>query len=251
MPTVTRHVAGSRFKSGSDSEYSEKVLVTELTTSSVLAMINEALGWAPALGSSLGSPFATMTCHERFVEKVDCDTGSNDRWAEVTVLWRVPNFSATPDDDGPGVTTTSTTLETLETYKDRDGNLMVVQHNGQDQPVQLTTRVQKAVFRFQRSENTNPRFRASTYSGKVNSLTWNGYPPGSVLCSGIDSTTSDGGDTYDVTYTFEYDEDLHVQTGAWKDPDTQEVPSDVVDGTGIKDFNLQKEISFAGLNITL
>ena len=66
----------------------------------------------------------------------------------------------------------------------------------------------------------SPDQTARLFVGKVNSVHLGSDPPLSWMCTRIDGVSSDGGETYRVTFEFQYNSRLWMFTGEWIDPDT-------------------------------
>jgi len=60
----------------------------------------------------------------------------------------------------------------------------------------------RITFEFEYIATSWPTSELTTYAGKVNSVAWNGYAAGSILCTGINVTPE--GDNYSVVYSFAY-----------------------------------------------
>ena len=155
-------------------------------------------------------------------------------------------------------TLTSTSRDgrsTVQTEFDRLGaEITVKRETGAPdiiQPVQY--RRARPVLEFSRWESSNPRSRAETHVGTVNSSIWNGYAAEKVLCTGIVGTTRDGGDSFDVRYTFEVKADTlgWDTTVVYIDEDTGRPISPLVDTVSKKTIELYDTSNFGLLNISL
>jgi len=64
--------------------------------------------------------------------------------------------------------------------------------------------VPQVTRRYVRITTSDPQAVAMEYVGKVNSRNWNGGPAYTWLCTGINGETDDYGQTWTVTYDFQY-----------------------------------------------
>ena len=104
-------------------------------------------------------------------------------------------------------------------------------------------------FEITQVENRSPQNKQS-YVGKLNKNMWLGFAARSLLCVGIGGESSDGGLTYNISYQFKYlgvDADPEI---AYQNPDDDNrVPTDVVDGLGIKRVVIYESADFSHLGI--
>ena len=118
----------------------------------------------------------------------------------------------------------------------------------------------RAQFEFEYTIDDSPLATAfpnaliDTYLGKVNSVAWNGYGVRTILCTAINITQQGAG--YRVGISFMYNPDLWeynaviaVPTSDLESTYTSDPTLDY--GTGIKNFKVYKEVSFAALGLTL
>jgi hypothetical protein len=81
---------------------------------------------------------------------------------------------------------------------------------------------------------------AANWVGSINVDTWNGLPPGLVVCTGINGVSDDGENTFIVTYEFQVNvsQDLNGNyTGwsalqVWRDPSTGQIQYNPRNGSG-------------------
>ena len=109
--------------------------------------------------------------------------------------------------------------------------------------------VPQMVARCSRLEPGSPKAKSLTYTGKVNSITWNGDPPRTWLCMPIVGRTSGLSQPYEVTYEFMYREQTWDALVAYIDPDTGQRPPNLVPTEGLKTFEVYPEIDFTPLNV--
>jgi len=93
---------------------------------------------------------------------------------------------------------------------------------------------------------------STSYVGKTNAAGWMvmGSPAENTwLCTGITGETSDAGLTYMVTYSFHYRSDGWDSEIVFMDPNTGKPPSDVVEGVGIKTYQMYAQANFNNLGL--
>lgn len=73
---------------------------------------------------------------------------------------------------------------------------------------------------FERVEVENPTPKSRQYVGRVNSTRWYGGAAGTWLCVGIEGDSDDGGQTYKVSYSFQYNPDGWNPVVRHRDPQT-------------------------------
>lgn len=103
-------------------------------------------------------------------------------------------------------------------------------------------------------EYSNPQAKAMQYIGKVNSGSFDGdsgATAGQWLLVDVQWESSDGGATYEVSYTFHYvEEGWNSSESFFIDPNTGGAPPNLP-AAGIYPLVIYKEIDFSGLGITL
>ncbi|GAH41300.1 unnamed protein product, partial [marine sediment metagenome] len=99
-----------------------------------------------------------------------------------------------------------------------------------------------------RTETEDPDSKADTYVGKLNAGTFRGKPAKTVRCNAIVGTSRDSGETYQTRYEFERAEDWR-KTLAYRDPETGRPPSDLIEGTGLKQYEVYDTANFGGLGL--
>lgn len=264
MATVTRDANNSSSENADEGFiYRERVVISGVVGADVPTAIWNALLDAamPKRGDSrvigINPDDITIIAQRHDLRSFGMEKGGTVR-LEFEIPWRQRSpvtivVNSNPNDDGPGVATVGAVVETLETEFDRTGTEITVQREAGAptliQPVQY--RRPSPVIEFSRWENTNPRTRAETYVGKINSALWNGYAAETVLCTAIVGTTRDDGDTYDVRYEFEQRSTWDT-TVVYIDEQTGRPPSGLVEGVSKKtNIKLYNTANFSLLNITL
>jgi hypothetical protein len=107
------------------------------------------------------------------------------------------------------------------------------------------------VLRVSRMEKGSPDGKARLYVGTVNSKPIGFDPARSWLCTRIDGTSNDGGETYKVSYEFQYNRDLWIFIGIWIDPQTEKPVESKNFNTDeeFKVFQVYEAVDFAPLGI--
>jgi len=96
-------------------------------------------------------------------------------------------------------------------------------------------RINETVLTFSGREAASPLNKSIYYKGTVNNGGWVGMPDAEArTCTDITGKSNDGGETYEVTYVFEYRKDGWDETAVFINPDDGKPPQDLVDGVGIK-----------------
>ena len=165
---------------------------------------------------------------ERDAEPVSDDPGR----IIVKLRYGVPQ----PGDPVSGVTTvrTGSGATSEQVNVDLDGQPILTQLQV-DTPLPdgsgTTTRVDEQVHNvdverpttsveFERVETANPTPQSVRYVGRVNAVTWYGGAAGTWLCTGIQGNSDDGGATYKVTYSFQYNPNGWNPTVRHRNPQT-------------------------------
>ncbi len=105
---------------------------------------------------------------------------------------------------------------------------------------------------YRRREEGSPGQKSKEFAGKVNSGIWSLDTTaviGNWLCTGINGVSVDGGKTYDVVYTFEFDENQWIARVFWIDPDTGKPNPDSTEGDGWEDFQVYETKDFNELGL--
>ena len=165
---------------------------------------------------------------------------NNPQFAEIQVGSSLIQETVNVDADGELITVT---------YTDAEGN-----KHSQGGTISRVTPL--STISYRRRESTSPAAKSREYTGKVNAAGWK-LDPGAIArkwkCTGIIGSSSDGGQTYVVDYSFEYKLDGWWTHVVYIDPETGEPPSDVMNAAN-KDIAEHivlryKVIDFDGLNL--
>ena len=265
MAVVENLVDGLEMSIGPDgAEVTERYLVSGLTGSS------RARGWnalndpgVPVQGQS--HPIVpNVFVLNKSIEVIDPEI------VKVSVNYGVPR----PEDSQPGenqgqnnqgVIRVGSTVQSLVTQKDKDGNDLFVsidiEETDEDGIVTTTNakqlgeveiQIPRMVLSLDRKENGTPGALARTYVGAVNvSPIW-GDPERTWLCSRIEGVSNDGGRTYNVTYEFVLNPDGWDAGIVFIDSETDRPHEQVRTSgniNGFKQFRINKERNFSPLNL--
>lgn len=77
----------------------------------------------------------------------------------------------------------------------------------QEHTAEISKLVPQSVLTFQRKEGFDPTALSLDFTGRLNKDKWRGLPANTVMCTGIEFQSNDGGVTYDTTYQFQYNRD--------------------------------------------
>lgn len=148
-----------------------------------------------------------------------------------------------------------------DTNKDWEGTLLTASYTptGSSTAIEEKPTVSKlfpqVTISYSRLETGFPGDTAKTYVGKVNTGGWSIDPASTArqwLCTGIVGRSSDGGLTWSVNYTFEFNEGDWDTEWLYFDSDGKK-PNDVKDTDPINGYlkaQIYEEIDFNGLNLT-
>jgi len=202
--------------------------------------------YVPPFGALLGDFPVVVLCMGASVKA----WGTAD--AEILITYRSPDLTV-PRTGNQGQIEIGTTLTASQTDFDAENQALPV---GQRQAIEVsyTPPAAGAVTRtaparaamlaprstlvIERTESAQPGAASRSYVGVTNSQPWNGADANTYLCTSITGRSSDGGITYVVTYTFEYDPVSNFRSVVfWEDPITRTRPvlsaQDIADGNGI------------------
>jgi hypothetical protein len=174
----------------------------------------------------------------------------------VTVQYGRPDAT----EKEPGVTAADSlqqvgsSVSSGKTQKDNTDTQLAVALTGQTTQVgEVDIQIPETVVVFERKEATSPLANAIAYTGKVNSvaLASGTYAVRTLLCLGIEGTSVDDGDTWQVTYRFQYRPDTWDATLVYIDPETDRPHEDINLGTsdGVLVAEIYPEANFASLDL--
>ena len=170
-------------------------------------------------------------------------------------------WRGTPPEGSAPAIVVGATVEQHSTHADINGNEMFVQYTDaaevtHEQTPTASVLRPKMSLELTRRETVSPASKAATYVGKVNNAGWDVDPAAAArtwLCTGIVGRSSDGGDTYDVTYSFLYcadpPENNWDSMQQYIDPQTGRAPKSLVADTGRKYYQVYQQATFDALNL--
>jgi len=103
---------------------------------------------------------------------------------------------------------------------------------------------------FSRLESQNPLENSKKFADKTNSGSFLGDDAKTWLCTSINGSSDDAGETYQVSYVFERKIKNWDVNLSFTDKETGQIPTDVEDQPDAqKDFQLQETADFSELEI--
>lgn len=174
-------------------------------------------------------------------------------------------------ENGPVSIELSTTVTEEQTRFDINGDLMSVTYSGpatiksinpytgEDSTVTaniraygyypLTTyQVPRLQVSAKRIEPAIPRDAAGRFIASVNLRAWNGFPPKTWLCVGVNSQPSESGDTHQVQYDFLYAPETWRNRLVFKY--LEQIPEQATFGNGIEEYDVYKAEDFNDLGVS-
>lgn len=144
------------------------------------------------------------------------------------------------DRDGRQISLTHTYERT-----DTDGNVI---RTTETQGVEIEIEVPIGGFEIQREETRYRRELADRFRGTVNKSRIWGYAPRTLLCTGIPGESTNGGQSWTVSYLFEYRRETWDATVAFIGPDGVPAPG-LIEGEGVKTVRAYPETDFRELGL--
>jgi len=244
MATHIDIIDGSRGRESRNGwEEVERVATVTGCTGSGQAKLANALSASGMPGIGSGHPaFANLALEERAPEAIGTDT------VKVRLIYR---RSDPPSDPASGTIEVGASLNQQQTDRDYAGDLITVTHADIVQGGIVNVLRPQVTITRTRKELSSPGAKAKTYVGKLNSGAWSLDPGASArqwLCTGITGRSDDNGASYEVTYTFQYDENAWWEKVVWIDPATGRPPNPL-DATGEKTVQLYDEVDFSQLQL--
>lgn len=176
---------------------------------------------------------------------------------EVVVNYARPDFSQKEpsEDSADSVIQVGSSVTSGKTQKDKDGNQIVVSLSGEpDQVGDVDIQTPETVLVFERRESNNPVTKSLANVGKVNSVALGSgtYAVRTLLCLGIEGVSTDDGETWQVSYRFQYRPGTWDATIVYIDPETDR-PHDDIDlstaGTGWVEEQIYDTVDFTSLSL--
>jgi hypothetical protein len=162
---------------------------------------------------------------------------------------------ATPSDTGDCQMTVGGSVQSQDTNLDYAGDVIKVYYNttADGTPVTVSVMKPQCSVRYSRLEPAAPYAKSMQYQGKTNSDTFLGEAAGTWLCTRLEGTSTDGGESFQVEYEFQFNPNGWDATVIWTDPETGNPPYDVDDAVNhphaMKTVQMYTQIAFSGLNL--
>ena len=183
--------------------------VTGFTQSSYYAVLNEMVTDVnmPQIGDVLDALFPQMLLRAWEVVEYQCGAPTPEVVLELTYTLQALSSASQrrADKDGPVIFRQRSITSEWTRTEDKDGNPMELDYKGCKSLANVTILRPQWVYACERYEEENPYDRAAPLLATVNSVTWNGRNPRTVLFYDMSSDTRDDGTTYFVNYSFLYD----------------------------------------------
>ncbi|HUX01041.1 MAG TPA: hypothetical protein VMY35_08675 [Phycisphaerae bacterium] len=251
-------VAGSRaVKNRKGWQSAERIATVTGVTGTGQAQLDNALN---TLGvPALGAEHPSMS--QLFLDEME-PSARGPGVVLIRMIYRRLEDADEPVDEDTGSIEVGTTAEQSERNTDHAGALMTVTYASareserEQQVVTVGAYLPKTRMVVRRRETGSPGDRSKLYVGKVNTGPWKLDPNCTArqwLCTEISGTSSDGGETYDVRYVFEYRGPTSETgnwdiKGYWRGSDGR-VPSDLIADAGIVTYQIYKSVDFDNLNL--
>ncbi len=170
---------------------------------------------------------------------------------EITVEYTAGQYNKKPDDTQPVLWRVGCSIQSEQTNKDYNGDLLNTTYNGKTYTATADVNTCIVTLEASRKEAASTTAKASYYADKLNdsSITLDGftYPARTLICHGIPSQ-GDAQGNYAVQYLFSYKEDGWDQTIVYKNKDGS-VPTDVTDGNGLETKQMYIAVDFDALGL--
>lgn len=255
--TITANAfGGNRFGLTPSGPYAVKIYKVVTSASETMAdiLIN---GSIPQLYDAYSDTGGTGEFSAIYALDISCEPISDQpNIFLVTVNYGRPD----PEQKIPGTASADSLLQvgssvsSSKTQVDKDGTQLAVALTGQDTQVgEADIQVPETVLLFERKESTNPAANSLTYTGAVNSVALGSgdYAIRTLLCLGIEGSSTDDGETWQVTYRFQYRSNTWDATLIYIDPETDR-PHDDVDiagADGVTTARIYREADFTSLDL--
>lgn len=156
-----------------------------------------------------------------------------------------PDTGSAADPEGRGTFSMSATITDEDTQRALDGTPLLVEYTGtlvdedgndvevasDPQVATVTVGRPMAVLTFTRREIASPINYAFLLVGAINSTQLGEFPPLTLLCTRIDSNTDDDGQSFNVSYEFQYNRSRWLALVSYIDKETGAPPADIVEAT--------------------
>lgn len=173
--------------------------------------------------------------------------GATQEKCQIAIGSSVQSVQTTKDKDDNEILLGNSPSVTI-TEVDPDGNSIT--RTLKPQTGLVDVQVPQTTMRFSRKETQDTLVKSQAYVGKLNDDTFFGGAAGTVLCTRIESSSTDGGVNFDVAYEFQYRPDGWKADVVYIDPETS-LPlkgANATDGTK-KSVDIYEEADFDALEI--
>lgn len=209
----------------------------------------------PAYGAAYPGTGGLGEFAEIVALEIQCvpESSENTKY-KVIVSYGLPDLSQKEASDDPedSLIQLGSTVSSGKTTKDKNGTQITVSLT--DNPTQtgeVEVQIPQTVVVFERKESTSPLTKSIAFAGTVNTSTIGDFAARTLLCLGIEGTSSDDGLTWQVTYRFQYNANTWDATVVYVDPDTGRPHDDINIGTsdGVTVARVYPESNFSTLDL--
>ena len=241
--------------------------VSEATRLAVVTGITPGSNWAAQALAVAGLP-ATGNSHPHYPKLYLRNRYPQARAPSVIFIelqYRTPEDQSTEPPSGfESVVSGGSSLNSLTSAKDRDGNDLFTVETVDDGAGSYTTSTEKQggtidVMEAQHEQHYErvelsaaPGIISSGYAGKINSATWGGAAPGIWMCTGVRFTLQDR-TTSPPAWRFSYD--FQADRRGWQprlvhiNPETGKPCNPLIEGKSTKEVIWYYEANFNALNL--
>lgn len=199
--------------------------------------------------------------HGVILQDINCLSVSADI-VKLVLKYRAPDGLVPTADDV--VVRVGSSLSQVETNVDRNGNVLFTTYTYpsdyelrpelRSKTIKQPAIVQKLIpvpdLTLTRLEDESPLVLSSIYVGAVNSVPFQGGAARTWMCTNIDGISQDGGEKWNVTYSFQHRRDTWDKTIVFEDPQTSHPPvfdTPAATALGIKTYQIYQLIDFNAL----
>jgi len=183
-----------------------------------------------------------------FVTSIDAKPAGVDG-AIVRIEYGTGSGKHLPSPGDPAMIEVGATLSQTSTHQTASGDPLEVSLGDDSESPRQIARVTKFIpqvtVRYSRLELSSPGSKARQYVGKINSEEVFGSDAGTWMCTAITGRSNDGGETYEVTYDFQYNPEGWQPVVTYIDPTTGRPHPDAESVTA----QIYESIDFANLEL--
>lgn len=169
-----------------------------------------------------------------------------------------------PDDNDAGVIETGSTMVTVRSMRDAEGQPYTLAYTYADGPYagqtieqlgEVEEQIPHTSVRVTRRVRTSPLDRSIQYTGGVNRFPWQGFAAETWIVAEMRGTSTDGGETYTETTELIYRPETWARTIVYQDNLTRNgaVPPDVFDAAtqplAARTIRPPRLVTFSALNL--